>query len=80
MRKNDDEKENYKMGGLVLEYLAKKKADSKSKERQFGKNITSLILNNVQKNNVECSSENQNTQALAAMKKIQVERMYIKRI
>ena len=68
------------MGGLVFEYLTKKKSDSKSKERQFGRDISSSILNNAQyisKNSAERASENHKTIIFPAMKKIQVKNEYI---
>jgi hypothetical protein len=74
-RKIEEDKENYNMGGLVIEYFTKKKADSKSKERQFGKDITNFIINNAhqnQRSNAGNSSDNKKSIIVPPVKKIQV--------
>jgi hypothetical protein len=63
------------MGGLVIDYFHKKKTDSKSKERQFGKEITNFILNHAtqnQRSTAGNSSDNRKSIIFPPVKKIQV--------
>jgi len=63
------------MGGLVIDYFSKKKTDSKSKERQFGKEITNFILNHtnqIQRSTAGNSSDNRKSIMFPPVKKLQV--------